>query len=112
MWWITSARGSIPLAAKKLNAAYGLEDYADAKQALNALHRKSGPSSVFRWPLSIPSARAWSKPSARFWIRRFNGGNCAFATAPRMKSGSTNIWTGWRGRIHEFGWFVRKRQIG
>ena len=29
-----------PLAAKKLNAAYALEDYATAKQALNTLHRE------------------------------------------------------------------------
>jgi len=29
-----------PLVAKKLNAAYALEDYAAAKQALNALHRE------------------------------------------------------------------------
>ena len=29
-----------PAVAKKLNAAYGLEDYAAAKQALNALHRE------------------------------------------------------------------------
>jgi len=29
-----------PTAAKKLNAAYALEDYAAAKQALNALHRE------------------------------------------------------------------------
>src|SRR6202166_5125067 len=29
-----------PLAAKKLNAAYALEDYAAAKQALNGLHRE------------------------------------------------------------------------
>jgi putative transposase len=29
-----------PGVAKKLNAAYALEDYADAKQALNALHRE------------------------------------------------------------------------
>jgi transposase-like protein len=29
-----------PLMAKKLNAAYALEDYAAAKQALNALHRE------------------------------------------------------------------------
>ena len=25
-----------------------------------------------------------------------NGGSCAFATAPRMKDGPTNIWPGWR----------------
>jgi transposase-like protein len=29
-----------PLVAKQLNAAYGLEDYAAAKQALNGLHRE------------------------------------------------------------------------
>jgi transposase-like protein len=29
-----------PGVAKKLNAAYALEDYADAKQALNVLHRE------------------------------------------------------------------------
>jgi transposase-like protein len=29
-----------PAVAKKLNAAYGLEDYAAAKQALNSLHRE------------------------------------------------------------------------
>src|SRR5580700_7903987 len=29
-----------PLVAKKLNAAYALEDYAAAKQALNGLHRE------------------------------------------------------------------------
>ena len=29
-----------PVVAKKLNAAYGTEDYAAAKQALNALHRE------------------------------------------------------------------------
>ena len=29
-----------PLVAKKLNAAYAMEDYAAAKQALNALHRE------------------------------------------------------------------------
>ena len=29
-----------PLVARKLNAAYALEDYADAKQALNELHRE------------------------------------------------------------------------
>ena len=29
-----------PTVAKKLNAAYALEDHAAAKQALNALHRE------------------------------------------------------------------------
>ena len=29
-----------PLVAKKLNAAYALEDYAEAKNALNTLHRE------------------------------------------------------------------------
>ena len=32
--------GNKPLAAKKLNAAYAMEDYASAKQALDGLHRE------------------------------------------------------------------------
>jgi transposase-like protein len=43
-----------PTVAKKLNAAYALEDYGAAKQALNTLHREL-------MDVNPSAARSWQK---------------------------------------------------